>query len=58
MTEHKKDSIAAHHSEKEVRYMAEKMGVSIDEMRRLLSDSNKSAEELEREMLKPKPPKA
>ena len=34
--------------DKEVGYMARKMGISVDEMRRILADSSKTPEELER----------
>jgi hypothetical protein len=46
---------AAGHREEEVRYLADKMGVSVDEMRRLLADSSINADELEHELLKSKP---
>jgi hypothetical protein len=34
--------------DKEVCYMAKKMGVSMDEMRRILADSSRPPEEIER----------
>lgn len=41
--------------EAEVRYLAEKMGVSLAEMLRILSDSGKTLKEIETELLQPKP---